>query len=101
MTHLPVSATATSVSPVLIADLQSWGKLDLTDPAQGRQHSADGTAANNYREGAIVQDSVAPVRYLITFKHSNVANTQYWEFATAAARNTAFTADVTTPLTTP
>lgn len=99
MTHLPVPNTATSGQPVLIADLLSWGKIDLTEP-QGVQHSEDGTAANNYREGAIVQDSQNTVRYLIVFKHNDVANVQYWEFATSATRDTALTTNVTAVLTT-
>lgn len=98
-THLAVSGTATSGSPVNKATLKSWGAADIVDNSSLRQHSEDGTSSNNFNGGAIVTDVPGITHYCIIFIHDIGGNPQYWRFASASARNSALTA-VTTELTT-
>jgi hypothetical protein len=91
---LQVSATATSGAPVNKANIKSWGVLDPTNQRAVREHSEFGTAANNYIGGTIVNDTPAPVDYVIVFTMADNEPAQYWHFATAALRNTAKTDDV-------
>ena len=89
---LPVDGTATSGAPVNKANIKSWGVLDLTNQRAVREHSELGTSANNYIGGAIVNDTPAPVDYVIVFTMADHEPAQYWHFATEALRNSAKTA---------
>lgn len=96
---LPKPAAATAGSDIPIELLKGYGKLDVTQTRTGRYHSALGNASNNFIGGAIVTDAAPAVEYKISFTLID-NTTMYWTYATQAARDTSYTDDVVTPLTT-
>ncbi len=84
---------------VNISDIYSVGPLDASNPPAGRQHSVDGTLANNFIGGAIVEDVPIPVRYGIVFRSAGGRTDIIEYYATSGARDTALDA-IKTSLTT-